>query len=464
MSEQLNDVIEFDSKNESLELQRNIPFSNEAEQSVLGAMFLEKECIPDVISRVRGNDFYVDRHKELFEGIVELFNLGKPIDLVTLEEQLTLRGSLEKIGGIKFVVEVANMVPSTENAIYYADIVKEKAVLRSLIRLCDKVSSACYRGDEETDDILANAQQGIINISQGRTSKGLVHIGRYIDESVEYLDKLSGEDKDNVVTGISTGFIDIDRRTAGFHPSELILIAARPGMGKTSLALNIAQNAAVKDHKKVAVFSLEMPGIQIANRLLSSEAKISSDKLKKGNLRDEDWVKIAQAAVILGKASIYVDDTSSITVTEIGARCRKLMLEKGLDMVVIDYLQLMSVGGRGSGSGNRQQEISEISRTLKILANDLNIPVIALSQLSRSSDKEKREPVLSDLRDSGAIEQDADVVMFLYREGYYKEDLEEPNKTKCNFAKHRNGEVGYEYLTWLGEYTSFSDWSGNRGQ
>ncbi len=459
MSELINDMPTFENDN-SADFQRAMPFSNEAEQSVLGAMYLDKDCIPDVINRVNSGDFYIDRHKELFEAIKELFNLGRPIDLVTLEEHLTLRGSLEKIGGIGFVVDVANTVPSTESVIFYADIVKDKSVMRRMIKLADQISGACYRGDEETDDILAKAQQGIIEITQGRITKGLTHVGTFLEAEFDALEALSK--KSSSVTGIPTGFADIDRRTSGFHGAELILIAARPGMGKTSLALNIAQNSAVKHGKNVAIFSLEMPGIQVATRLLSAEAKISSERLKKGDLREDDWGRIASAAEVLSKSGIYIDDTSSITVTEIGARCRKLMLEKGLDMVVIDYLQLMSASGRSGG--NRQQEISEISRTLKILANDLKIPVVALSQLSRSSDKEKREPVLSDLRDSGAIEQDADVVMFLYREGYYKEDAEEPNKTKCNFAKHRNGEVGYEYLTWLGEYTSFSDWSGNREQ
>lgn len=438
------------------ELQRVMPFSNEAEQSVLGAMFLDKECIPDVISKVRASDFYIDRHKELFEAIVDLYNTGKPVDLVTLEEQLTLRGALEKIGGIKFVVDVANTVPSTDSAAYYADIVKDKSVLRSIIRMSEQISGICYRGDEETDNILAKAQQSIIEITQGRDSKGLVHVGRYLNESVELLDKLS--QKDGNITGIPTGFGDIDRRTAGLHPSELVLLAARPGVGKTSFALNIARNAAVKAGKKVAIFNLEMPGIQIANRLLSSVSQISLERLKKGDLRDEDWGKLASATEVLSKTGLYIDDTSSITVTDIGGRCRKLMLESGLDLVIIDYLQLISASS--NSRGNRQQEISEISRTLKILANDLNIPIIALSQLSRSSEKENREPRLSDLRDSGAIEQDADIVMFLYRDN--SEEAEEPNKVKCNFAKHRNGEIGYEYLTWLGEYTSFSDWSGMR--
>ena len=437
----------------------SMPFSNEAEQSVLGAMYLDRTCIPDVVGVVRGEDFYISRHQELFEAIVELYNTGKPIDLVTLKEHLTLRGTLEKIGGIAFVVEVANLVPSTDSASFYAAIVRDKATQRRMIRMADDIRNKCYRGDEETDDILATAQQSMIEISQDRSTRGLMHIGRYLDEGLEKLEKLS--QKTDGVTGVPMGFIDLDRRTSGLHAAELIILAARPAMGKSSLALNIAQNVAVKAKKNVAIFSLEMPGVQVANRMLSSEARLSSEKIKKGDIKDDEWGKIGNAISVLAQAGIYVDDTSNITVSEIGARCRKMMLEKGLDLVVIDYLQLISGAGRGS---SRQQEITEISRSLKILANDLNIPIIALSQLSRASDKEKREPVLSDLRDSGAIEQDADMVMFLHREGYYHEDAEEPNKAKCNFAKHRNGEVGYDYLTWIGEYTMFADWSGDHAK
>ncbi len=437
----------------------SMPFSNEAEQSVLGAMYLDRTCIPDVVGVVRGEDFYISRHQELFEAIVELYNTGKPIDLVTLKEHLTLRGTLEKIGGIAFVVEVANLVPSTDSASFYAAIVRDKATQRRMIRMADDIRNKCYRGDEETDDILATAQQSMIEISQDRSTRGLMHIGRYLDEGLEKLEKLS--QKTDGVTGVPMGFIDLDRRTSGLHAAELIILAARPAMGKSSLALNIAQNVAVKAKKNVAIFSLEMPGVQVANRMLSSEARLSSEKIKKGDIKDDEWGKIGNAISVLAQAGIYVDDTSNITVGEIGARCRKMMLEKGLDLVVIDYLQLISGSGRGA---SRQQEITEISRSLKILANDLNIPIIALSQLSRASDKEKREPVLSDLRDSGAIEQDADVVMFLHREGYYHEDAEEPNKAKCNFAKHRNGEVGYDYLTWIGEYTMFADWSGDHAK
>ncbi|MEG1442042.1 MAG: replicative DNA helicase, partial [Oscillospiraceae bacterium] len=450
----------MDIMNADFKIDKMVPFSNEAEQAVLGSMFLDRTCIPDVVSRVHAEDFYIERHRELFEAVVELYNLGHPLDLVTLKEHLILRGTLESVGGIKFIVEVANQVPSTDSVRYYAQIVTDKALLRRLISMSDNISGKCYRGDEEIQDILGSAQQGLIDITQGRVSRGLVHISKYLNDGIEQIERLSKEDSS--ITGIPTGFRDIDNRTAGLHPSELIVLAARPGMGKTSFALNIAENAAIKASKKVAIFSLEMPGIQLANRLLCSQSKISSDKIKKGKMGDGDWEKLGEAVEKLSAGNIYVDDTSSITVTEIGARCRKLMLEHGLDLVIVDYLQLMA--GSGKHGGNHQQEIADISRTLKILANDLNVPLIVLSQLSRASEKEKREPMLSDLRDSGAIEQDADMVMFLHREGYYKEDAEEPNKTKCKFEKHRNGEVGYEFLTWLGEYTKFSDWSGSRDE
>ncbi len=459
MSENMENINLIPEGDSIPEIQRAMPFSNEAEQSVLGAMFLDKDCIPDVMARVKSDDFYIERHSMLFGTLTELYNMGKPIDLITIEEQLTLMGILDKIGGIKFVVDIANSVPSTESVIYYADIVKNKSVLRKLIKLSSSVENICYRGDDETDSILAKAQQGIIEITQDRISKGLVHINRYINESIDLIDQNSK--KDDSMTGMPTGFADIDKKTAGLHPAEFIILAGRPGMGKTSFALNIAQNAAVKYGKTVAIFSLEMPGIEIANRLLSSEAKINSERIKKGDFRDEDWGKLATAANALSKAGIYIEAKSSITVEDIVAESRKLMLEKGLDLVVIDYLQLMS--GSGRGSENRRNEIDRISRGLKVLANDLNIPVIALSQLSRDSVKEKREPGLIDLRESGSLEQDADAVMFLHREGYYNEEVEFPNKTKCIFAKYRKGETGYIDLTWLGEYTSFSDWS-NRNE
>ncbi len=443
---------------ELLGYERAMPFSREAEQSVVGAMLLDIECIPDVIGICKADDFYIERNKELFLAVLDLYNMGKPIDIVTIKEQLTLRGSFDAIGGLPFVMETMNIVPTTRNAKHYAEIVAEKATLRRLIKVSERSLEQCYTGNEDAETILGQTEQAIIDISQDKNSKGPVHISAYIDQSVERLAELSENNKD--VTGVSTGFIDVDKRTAGLHGSELILIAARPGMGKTSFALNIAQNAAVQSGITVAVFNLEMPGLQLASRMISSEAMVNSEALKKGNIRDEDWEKIGEAVDVLSNAPIYIDDTSSITVAEICARCRKLKIEKNLGMVVIDYIQLIS--SKGSGS-TREQEVAEISRSLKILAKDLGIPVIALSQLNRSVEKrDVKEPALSDLRESGSIEQDADMVMFLYREGYYNEDAEEPNKTKCIFAKHRNGETGYEFLTWLGEYTKFSNWSGNR--
>lgn len=440
--------------------ERAMPFSREAEQSVLGAMLLDAQCIPDAIAICKADDFYIDRNKELFNTILELYNMGKPIDIVTLKEQLTLRDSLESVGGLDFVMETMNMVPTTRNIKHYAEIVAQKSTLRKIIKISEKAADDSYHGDKEAESVIGEMEQKLIDLSQERNSNGPVHLKTYLGQSIEKISELSELDSD--ITGISTGFIDVDKRTAGLHGSELILIAARPGMGKTSFALNIAQNAAIDMGITVAVFNLEMPGIQIANRMLSSEAMISSESLKKGNIKDEEWEKIGEAVDVLSNADIYIDDTSSITAPEIVARCRKLKMEHNLGLVVIDYIQLIS-GSNSKSEGNRQQEISEISRTLKIMANDLNIPVIALSQLSRAVEKrESKEPMLSDLRESGAIEQDADMVMFLYREGAYKEEAEEPNRTKCIFAKHRNGETGYEFLTWLGEYTKFSNWSGNR--
>ncbi len=435
---------------------RTVPFSLEAEQSVLGAMFLDKDCIPDAIEILKGEDFYIGRNKELFEAICELYNLSRPVDAVVLKQHLIQRGTFEKIGGMDFLIEVANFVPTTKNLKHYAKIVKDNSVLRSLIKISEATAEQCYSGEGEIEDIIGKAEQDIINISQNREAKGPVHIRRYIGESVELLSELS--DKKSDVTGISTGFIDIDKRTAGLHGSELILIAARPGMGKTTFALNIAQNAAVKSGVPVVIFSLEMPGIQLANRMLASEAMVSSEKLKKGDLKNDDWDKVGEAVDALSTAEIYIDDSSGITMPEIGARCRRLKAEKGLGMVVIDYIQLMN-----SRTSDRQQAISEISRSMKILAKDLDIPVIALSQLNRDVEKrDNKEPRLSDIRESGSIEQDADMVLFLSREGYYNPETEEPNKTKCIFAKHRNGEVGDEYLTWLGEFFKFSNWSGDR--
>ena len=439
---------------------RTMPFSNEAEQAVLGAMIINREIIPDVIGIISSADFYIDRHSKLYGALIDLFNRGVEINYVTLKEQLEKMGIIDSIGGLEFVFKLMDLVPSTETGSvkHYSNIIREKSELRKLIALSESVANRCYASEDDVDDIIGSAEQGIINITKERTTTGLSHISVFLDESIEKIEKLS--DANESVTGITTGFPDLDRRTAGLHPAEFILIAARPGMGKSALALNIAQNAAIMDNATVAIFSLEMPGIQIANRMLSAQAKVSAERIKRGDLKDDDWPNLGEALSALVDTHIYIDDNSGVTASEIVAKCRKLKIERGLDLVIIDYLQLMS---SGKSAGNRQQEVSDISRTLKIMANDLEIPVIALSQLNRSVEKrDVKEPVLSDLRESGSIEQDADMVIFLYREGYYNEDCEEPNKTKIKFEKHRNGEVGYEFLSWLGEYTKFSNWSGMR--
>ena len=441
-----------DSENSVSEL-RSMPFSDEAEQSVLGAMIISRDRIPDVIGLISSGDFYIERHRELFETLTDLFNMGQPIDFVTIKRQLEMRGSIDKIGGLDFIFKLMDLVPSTdENSVrHYSNIVREKSELRKLINVSEAITKRCYASEDDVDDIIGSAEQGIINITQNRNTTGLSHISVYLDESIEKLEKLS--DANESVTGLTTGFVDLDRRTAGLHPAEFILIAARPGMGKSALALNIAQNAAIMDRAAVAIFSLEMPGIQIANRMLSAQAKVSAERIKRGDLKDDDWPKLGEALAALSDTKIYIDDNSSVTATEIGAKCRKMKIEKGLDLVIIDYLQLMSSGMSGV---NRQQEVSDISRTLKVMANDLGIPVIALSQLNRSVEKrDVKEPVLSDLRESGSIEQDADMVMFIYRDDYYHKDTEKKGIAEIIIAKQRNGPIGTVELVWLPQYTQF---------
>ena len=438
---------------EEMNIERTVPFSLEAEKSVLGAMFLDMKCIPDAIDIVKAEDFYIDRHKELYSAIIELYNLGKPVDIVTLKDRLTLRGTFDTIGGIDFIVEIANFVPTTRNIKHYAKIVAEKSTLRKLINISDRTAEKAYTGDDEVENIVAEAENSIMQLSQENTKTGLVSISAYLSECVDRLSEMSESNSD--VTGVPTGFVDLDKRTAGLHGSEFVLIAARPGIGKTTFAINIAQNVAIATKLPVAIFSLEMPGVQLANRMLASEAMVTGEKLKRGDLKDNEWERIGKAFDVLSKTQIYIDDTSSIRMTDIAARCRRLKAEKGLGLIVVDYIQLMQTTNK-----DRQQGISEISRMLKILAKDLDVPVIALSQLNREVEKQSREPRLSDIRESGSIEQDADMVMMLHREDANDPSVEEPNKTKCIIAKHRNGETGSLFLTWIGEYFKFSNWSG----
>ncbi|MBP5427506.1 MAG: replicative DNA helicase [Clostridiales bacterium] len=436
------------------ELMGRVPPQNiEAEQSVLGAMLLDKDIIPLVMEILGSEHFYRQDHKEIFDAMMELFEAAKPVDIITVSERLALKGTLESVGGLEYISELSNIVPSSENAGYYAKIVKEKSIRRDLIKVSSNILNLGYDSSDEINALLEQAEKGIFKVSQDMATKGVVPIKEVL---VDTFDKLEGlyNNKDDV-SGIPTGFKDLDYKLSGLQNSDLVLIAARPAMGKTSFALNIAQNIAIKKNVPVAIFSLEMSKEQLVTRMLCCEAMVDASKMKTGKLEDDDWAKIAGVLGTLSDAPIYIDDTPGTSVSEIGAKCRKLKLEKNLGVVVIDYLQLMKGRGR---SESRQQEISEISRSLKILAKELNIPVITLSQLSRAAEqRQDHRPMLSDLRESGAIEQDADIVMFLYREDYYNEATEKKNISEVIIAKHRNGSTGTIELAWLSQYTKFGN-------
>jgi len=429
------------------------PQNTEAEQSVVGSMLLDKEAIPVVTEILRSEDFYREDHKEIFEAIMDLFDKGDPIDSITVSEQLKLRSSLDSVGGLEYLMNVTNAVPTTANVKHYAKIVEEKSLLRKLIKASSEIVNMGYEASEEVSYVLDKAEKSIFDILQKRNMQGFSPIKDVLVETFNKLEELYNSK--SVVTGIATGFTDLDYKTAGLHNSDLILIAARPAMGKTSFALNIAQYAAVHKHVPVAIFSLEMSKEQLVNRMLCSEVMIDSQRMRTGKLEDDDWNKIARALGPLSEAPIYIDDTPGVSITEVRAKCRRLKLEKDLGLVVIDYLQLMQGRGR---SESRQQEISEISRSLKILAKEINTPVITLSQLSRAPEsRTDHRPILSDLRESGAIEQDADLVMFLYRDDYYNPDSEKKNISEVLVAKHRNGSTGTVELRWFGEYTKFAN-------
>ncbi|GAB6116461.1 replicative DNA helicase [Thermoanaerobacter brockii subsp. lactiethylicus] len=426
------------------------PQNIEAEQSVLGSMLLSRDAIIDVSEIIKADDFYKESHKKLFDVMMEMFEKDIPVDLVTVVDELRKRNMLEAVGGIDYIASLSSNVITTANVSYYAKLIKEKATLRRLIEASSEIMELSYEGDD-VETVLDIAEQKIFDIAQGRNTTNFSPIKDVLMNTfykIEELYKNKGQ-----LTGIPSGFPDLDLKTAGFQPSDFILVAARPSMGKTSFALNIAQNAALLTGLPVAIFSLEMSKEQLVNRLICSTANIDSQKLRTGNLDEDDWMKLAAAMTPLSKASIYIDDTPGIGVMDIRAKCRRLKLEKGLGLVMIDYLQLMQ--GRGKAE-NRQQEISEISRSLKSLARELNVPVITLSQLSRAPEsRSDHRPILSDLRESGAIEQDADIVMFLYRDDYYHKDSEKKNIAEVIIAKHRNGPTGTVELLWLAQYTKF---------
>ncbi|WP_041722010.1 replicative DNA helicase [Alkaliphilus metalliredigens] len=429
------------------------PHSIEAEQSVLGSMLLDREAIIIALEVIHGEDFYKEAHREVFESVYDLFNRNEPVDLVTLTEELKKRGTLDAIGGITYLTSLASGVPITTNVRYYAEIVERKATLRRVIKSSEEIIHLGYSSDVEVLQVIEQAQKSIYDISQNRSSEGFTPAREILSDTFDRIEQLYENKKG--ITGMTTGFLDLNTKLGGFHKTDLILVAARPAMGKSAFALNLAQNAATMDNASVAVFSLEMSKEQLMLRMLASESMVDLNKIKNGNLNEEEWSKIAQAMVPLSVANLYFDDTPGISIMEMRSKCRRLKMEKGLDLVVIDYLQLMQGDGRIE---SRQQEISAISRGLKILAKELDCPVIALSQLSRAPElRADHRPILSDLRESGAIEQDADLVMFLYRDEYYFPDSEKKNIGEVIIAKHRNGETGNIELIWLGQFQKFLD-------
>lgn len=428
------------------------PYSLEAEQSVIGSMILDREAIATGMESLISEDFYQPDLKLLFEAIVELYNKNKPVDLVTLQNYLQDEGILDQIGGINYISKLAVSVPTSAHIKNYASIVKEKSVLRKLIKTSRDIVSECHDGKNKLEDVLNSAEEKIFNIMQDRRTEEFSSIKDLVVPTLNKIEKI--HKNQGKVTGIPTGFIDLDYKTAGLQPSDLVLVAARPSMGKTAFALNVAQHASIKENASTAIFSLEMSKEQLVNRLLCSEAMVDAQKVRTGDLEDDDWAKIASGSSILSSAPIYIDDTPGITVSEMKAKCRKLKLEKGLDLILIDYLQLMSGNGK---TESRQQEISEISRSLKALAREMEAPVVALSQLSRACEsRADHRPMLSDLRESGAIEQDADVVMFLYRDEYYNPETEAKNQGELIIAKQRNGPTGTVNLVWMGQFTKFA--------
>lgn len=428
------------------------PNDPEAEIAVISSMLFDKEAVILAYELLRADDFYRPDYRAVFEAIIELFLVNMPVDLITLKNRLEEKDVFEKIGGREALAAIAGTVSTSVNLRHYAKIISDKSVLRKLITASRNIIGACFEAEQNIDDILEQANKSIFDISNQRTTTEFTHIR---DALVTTVDKIEEIYKlGTKITGVATGFTDLDHKTAGLHPSDLILIAARPSMGKTAIALNIAQYAALRQNVTTAIFSLEMSKEQLVNRLLCAEAMVDANRLRTGALESTDWSKIAKAIGPLSEAPIYLDDTPGITIAEIRSKCRRLKLEKGLGLIVIDYLQLMS--GAGGRSDSRQQEISEISRSLKAIAREMECPVIALSQLSRACEtRSDHHPILSDLRESGAIEQDADLVSFIYRDEYYNPETEKKGIAEIIIAKQRNGETGTVELMYLGNHVKF---------
>ena len=434
-------------------MKRVLPHSIEAEQSVIGSMLMDKEAIIAASEIVTARDFYQQQYGIMFETMVELFNEGKPVDLVTLQDRLKEKDVPPEVSSLEFVRDIITTVPTSANVKSYANIVREKAVLRRLIKVNEEIANTCYAGKEPLEQILASTEKSVFDLLQSRSSGEFVPIRQV---ALNVLEKIEAASKtQGTVTGIPTGFIDLDYKTSGMQPSDFVLIAARPSMGKTAFVLNLVDHVAVRKGLPCMIFSLEMSKEQLVNRMLAMESNVDSQKLRTGNLTDSDWDAIVEGIGVIGNSKLVIDDTPGISITELRSKCRKMKLEQGLSMIIIDYLQLMS-GSGGKSSESRQQEISEISRSLKALAREMNAPVVALSQLSRACEtRTDHRPMLSDLRESGAIEQDADVVMFLYRDDYYNKDTDMPNIAEVIIAKQRNGPIGTVNLLWQPEFTKF---------
>ena len=427
------------------------PYDEQAEASVLGAMLLDKSAITTAVEIIHAEDFYYDSHKAIFEGILRLYNKNEPADMITLSDFLKKNGQLEAVGGYTYLGRLTSGAGDVSNKEAYANIIKEKSTLRALIRAGSEIVEDSYRDDDEVGAIIEKAEKSIFDITQDNQRGGLMNMENVMVTTFEVMQKRS-ENKGGL-TGLTTGFIDLDRKTSGMQKADLVLLAARPSMGKTALMVNISTNAALKANATVAMFSLEMSRNQLSQRILSSLSHVDLMKIISGDLTTEEWSKVIETMTYMNEMAIYIDDTAGITPLEVKAKCRRLKAEKGLDLVVIDYLQLMEVGGRAE---SRQQEISAISRQLKGIAKELDVPVIALSQLSRAPEmRADHRPILSDLRESGAIEQDADIVMFLYRDEYYNPDTEKQGLGELIIAKHRNGPTGTVELLFKGEYTKF---------
>ncbi|WP_291579777.1 replicative DNA helicase [Clostridium sp. UBA6640] len=429
---------------------RSMPHNLEAEQSVLGSMLIDKVAIAAAAETLEGEDFYRDSHKIIFKSIKELYQKDIPVDMITLIEHLRSTEKLDEAGGISYITEISGSVPSTANLTSYIQIVEDKAILRRLIRSATEIIETSYNKQDDVDAVVDLAEKNVFNISEKKNTSDFEPMNVVLERGFEEIERIYNNKGET--TGVPSGFKDLDEKTAGFQGGDMVLIAARPSMGKTTFALNLAQHAALRAGKSVAIFSLEMGKEQLAYKLLCAEANVDMTKLRTGDLDERDWENIARASGPLADAKIFIDDTAGVSIMEMRSKCRRLKMEHGIDMILIDYLQLMS----GSGGESRQQEVSEISRSIKAIAKEMKCPVIALSQLSRAPEQRAdHRPMLSDLRESGSIEQDADLVMFLYRDEYYNKESEDKNVAECIIAKQRNGPVGTVKLAWLGQYSKF---------